>query len=121
MVIHLLNPIHACVWCRTDFANYADVCFAAFGDRVKYWITFDEANDWAGLAYSTDQNPPGRCTANVIGQTNLNYGNCPEGNSGTEPYIVGHHLLLAHAEAVDIYRSKYQVTFVDVHEWGVCV
>ena len=107
LLMHLLNLINH--GCRTDFANYADVCFAAFGDRIKYWITFDEANDWAGLGYSTNQNPPGRCTPNIIGQTNLNYGNCPEGDSGTEPYIVGHHLLLAHAEAVSIYRTKYQV------------
>jgi beta-glucosidase len=76
---------------------------------VKYWVTFDEANDWAGLGYSTNQNPPGRCTANIIGQMNMNYGACADGDSATEPYIVGHNLLLAHAEAVSIYRSKYQV------------
>ncbi|KAH7440516.1 hypothetical protein KP509_04G111200 [Ceratopteris richardii] len=92
----------------TDFVDYADTCFEAFGDRVKYWITFDEPNDWAGLAYSTNQNPPGRCTANIKGQMGMNYGACPDGDSGTEPYIVGHHLLLAHAGAVDLYRSKYQ-------------
>ncbi|KAM7250585.1 hypothetical protein ACFE04_022468 [Oxalis oulophora] len=30
------------------------------------------------------------------------------GNSSTEPYIVGHNLLLAHANIADIYRKKYQ-------------
>ncbi|KAI5064375.1 hypothetical protein GOP47_0021045 [Adiantum capillus-veneris] len=94
----------------SDFVKYAETCFEAFGDRVKYWITFDEPNDWAGLSYSTMQNPPGRCTSNIIGQSNINYGECAQGNSGTEPYIVGHHLLLAHAEAVDVYRTKYQPT-----------
>ncbi|KAH7440524.1 hypothetical protein KP509_04G111500 [Ceratopteris richardii] len=94
----------------TDFVQYADTCFEAFGDRVKYWVTFDEPNDWAGLAYSTIQNPPGRCTPNVIGQMAMNYGACSDGDSGTEPYIVGHNLLLAHAGAVDVYRSKYQAT-----------
>ncbi|MCO5563468.1 hypothetical protein L7F22_017110 [Adiantum nelumboides] len=92
----------------SDFANYAETCFKAFGDRVKYWITFDELNDWAGLAYASIMNPPGRCTPNILGQLNYNYGDCAQGNSGTEPYIVGHHLLLAHAEAVDVYRTKYQ-------------
>lgn len=91
-----------------DFALYAETCFREFGDRIKLWITFDEANDWSGLGYSTDQNPPGRCTPNIVGMLGMNYGNCPEGDSGTEPYIVAHHLLLAHAEAVNIYRNKYQ-------------
>ncbi|KAI5072333.1 hypothetical protein GOP47_0012439 [Adiantum capillus-veneris] len=86
-----------------DFAAYADTCFAAFGDRVKKWITFDEPNDWAGLGYATNQNPPGRCTSNID-----IYGECAAGDSGIEPYIVGHHVILAHAEAVNIYRSKYQ-------------
>ncbi|KAE9446986.1 hypothetical protein C3L33_21115, partial [Rhododendron williamsianum] len=30
------------------------------------------------------------------------------GNPATEPYIVTHNLLLAHAAAVDLYRKKYQ-------------
>ena len=44
---------------------------------------------------------PGRCS-NYIG-------NCTHGNSGTEPYIVGHNFLLSHAAAVKLYREKYQV------------
>jgi len=35
---------------------------------------------------------------------------CAEGNSATEPYIVAHHVLLAHAAAVDIYRRKFKAT-----------
>ncbi|CAI9760908.1 unnamed protein product [Fraxinus pennsylvanica] len=31
-----------------------------------------------------------------------------QGDSGIEPYIVAHHLILAHAHAVNIYRKKYQ-------------
>lgn len=45
---------------------------------------------------------PGRCSKYV--------GNCTEGNSGTEPYIVAHNLLLAHATGVKVYKEKYQVS-----------
>ena len=31
-------------------------------------------------------------------------------NSATEPYIVSHHMLLAHAAAVKVYKDKYQVS-----------
>ncbi|CAB4309701.1 unnamed protein product [Prunus armeniaca] len=30
------------------------------------------------------------------------------GNSATEPYIVSHNLLLAHATVVELYREKFQ-------------
>ncbi|KAL6981629.1 Glycosidase, partial [Sarracenia purpurea var. burkii] len=33
---------------------------------------------------------------------------CTSGNSGTEPYNVSHHLLLAHATAVQLYKDTYQ-------------
>ena len=36
-------------------------------------------------------------------------GNCSVGDSGTEPYTVCHHQLLAHAETVRLYKEKYQV------------
>jgi beta-glucosidase len=88
--------------------RYANTCFAEFGDRVKKWITFDEPNDYAGLGYATSMNPPGRCTSGID-----IYGLCFEGDSGTEPYIVGHNLLLAHAEAVHVYRTIYEVIIRD--------
>ena len=31
------------------------------------------------------------------------------GNSSTEPYIAGHNMVLSHANAVSIYKKKYQV------------
>eukprot|EP00250_Pteridium_aquilinum_P032911 c4941_g1_i1 orf=59-1624(+) len=79
-----------------DFAVYANVCFAAFGDRVSHWITFDEANDFIPLGYASAMAPPGRCS------------DCSAGNSWTEPYTVAHNVLLAHAAAVEIYRNQYQ-------------
>ncbi|CAN1856461.1 Beta-glucosidase 44 [Linum perenne] len=83
-----------------DYADYAEFCFRTFGDRVKNWMTFNEPRVTAALGYDNGIFAPGRCSKS--------YGNCTEGNSGTEPYIVAHNLILAHAEAVQRYREKYQ-------------
>lgn len=88
--------------CRKDFQAFAEVCFAAFGDRVKYWVTFNEPNIFVQRGYLTGVYPPVRCS--------WPFGNCSEGNSETEPYLAGHNVILSHAAAVDIYRTKYQVT-----------
>lgn len=71
------------------FADYADLCYMHFGDRVKNWITLNEPWVVAMLGYGQGVFAPGR-------------------TSDADPYLAGHHLLLAHAYAVDRYRSKYQ-------------
>ncbi|KAH9297383.1 hypothetical protein KI387_029065, partial [Taxus chinensis] len=83
-----------------DFTAYADTCFEAFGDRVKKWVTINELLSMSLYGYSTGTHAPGRCSKSV--------GNCTAGNSATEPYMVAHHLLLAHAATVKLYRDKYQ-------------
>ncbi len=70
------------------FAEYARVCFEAFGDRVNHWITINEAWVIAILGYGQGVFAPGRI-------------------STSEPYLAGHHILLAHAKAVDIYRKAF--------------
>ncbi|KAG5007541.1 hypothetical protein JHK85_026083 [Glycine max] len=85
---------------RKDFADYAEFCFKTFGDRVKNWMTFNEPRVVAALGYDNGFFAPGRCSKE--------YGNCTAGNSGTEPYIVAHNLILSHAAAVQRYRAKYQ-------------
>ncbi|XP_059438334.1 beta-glucosidase 17-like isoform X2 [Corylus avellana] len=85
-----------------DYRDYVDFCFKEFGDRVKHWTTFNEPNYFASGGYATGTKAPGRCS-NYIG-------NCTFGNSGTEPYIVGHNMLLSHAIAVKLYREKYQAS-----------
>ncbi|KAK9664443.1 hypothetical protein RND81_14G042400 [Saponaria officinalis] len=82
-----------------DFADYADFCFKTYGDRVKHWMTFNEPRVIAALGYDNGIHAPGRCSKE--------YGNCTAGNSGTEPYIVAHNLILSHAAAVQRYREKY--------------
>lgn len=71
------------------FADYAAVCFEHFGDRVKNWITLNEPWVVAVLGYGQGVFAPGR-------------------TSNSEPYLAAHHLLLAHAKAVQVYRTKYQ-------------
>ncbi|CAI5468832.1 unnamed protein product [Closterium sp. Yama58-4] len=82
-----------------SYANYAETCFRKFGDRVKTWITFAEPQQIAVQGYGTGGMAPGRCSDRTI---------CTAGNSSSEPYIVAHNILKAHALAVQIYRQKYK-------------
>eukprot|EP01018_Ginkgo_biloba_P023261 Gb_03071 [translate_table: standard] len=80
-----------------DFADYAEVCFEAFGDRVKHWITLNEPNLYALLGYDGGIYPPARCSASI--------GNCSAGDSTIEPYIAAHYQLLSHVAAVERYQK----------------
>ncbi|KAL9271971.1 Beta-glucosidase 6-like protein [Drosera capensis] len=84
-----------------DFAVYAETCFQKFGDKVKHWITLNEPHTVAIQGYDVGLFAPGRCSI-------LLHLFCRAGNSATEPYIVGHNMLLSHATVVNIYRTKYQ-------------
>lgn len=84
---------------RPDFTAFADFCFKTYGDRVKFWFTINEPQMVASHGYGDAFFPPGRCTGCYFG-----------GNSATEPYIAGHHLLLSHAAAVKLYREKYKAS-----------
>ena len=79
-------------WLKRDiidyFAEYARLCFDRFGDRVKNWITFNEAWVVSILGYGQAVFAPGRI-------------------SNSEPYLAGHHILLSHAKAVQIYRKEF--------------
>ncbi|KAH8113602.1 glycoside hydrolase family 1 protein [Phellopilus nigrolimitatus] len=84
-----------------DFTNYAKLCFERFGDRVKNWITFNEPWCISVLGYGNGIFAPGRSS---------NRARSSEGDSSTEPWIVGHNVLLAHSSAVALYRSTYKAT-----------
>ncbi|CAM8965918.1 unnamed protein product [Rhodiola kirilowii] len=81
-------------WLNKDivkyFAVYAETCFSRFGDRVKNWITLNEPLQTAVNGYDNGIFAPGR-----------------RENSRTEPYLVAHHQILAHAASVSIYRKKF--------------
>ena len=68
------------------FARYAKICFAAFGDRVKNWITLNEPWCSSVLGHGLAVFAPGR-------------------KSPDEPYLAAHNLLLAHAMAVKEFRA----------------
>ncbi|XP_062904706.1 lactase/phlorizin hydrolase-like [Mobula hypostoma] len=72
------------------FADYADFCFAAFGDRVKYWITFNEPWVISYAGYGTGQHAPGISDVN------------------TAVYKVGHTIIKAHAKAWHKYDRNYR-------------
>lgn len=80
--------------CRPLFQRYAETCFAAFGDRVKHWVTFNEIHmfsiKWRNIGCD-----------DISG--------CGGGDSKTWAYTSAHHMLLSHAAAVDSYRTKFQV------------
>ncbi|KAJ4971084.1 hypothetical protein NE237_004183 [Protea cynaroides] len=85
-----------------DFQDYAELCYLEFGDRVKHWMTLNEPWTFSVVGYNLGVHAPGRCSKWV--------GNCRSGNSATEPYLVAHHQLLAHAAAVKLYKDKYQAS-----------
>jgi len=78
------------------FTDYARVAFEAFGDRVKHWITINEPWTAAVNGYGTGVHAP-------VHFSNPN-----------QTYTVGHHMLLAHAEVVALYRSQFQPTQLGV-------
>ncbi|XP_075336555.1 lactase/phlorizin hydrolase-like [Odontesthes bonariensis] len=72
------------------FNDFCDFCFATFGNRVKFWITFNQPQTIAWLGYGLGQIPP-----NVR-------------DPGTAPYKVAHNLIKAHAKAYHTYDDKYR-------------
>lgn len=74
-----------------DFVRYARLCFAAFGDRVKHWITYNEPGLQARAGYAQGRNAPGH-------------------TSTTEPYIVGHTQLVSHGHVYALYKRDFEET-----------
>lgn len=70
-----------------DYLRYARVCFEAWGDRVKHWLTFNEPFVVAIHGHSFGVFAPGH-------------------TSNTEPWIVAHTLLVAHARASKIFHEE---------------
>ncbi|CAN1830546.1 Beta-glucosidase 14 [Linum perenne] len=84
-----------------DYVDYCDLLFKEYGSKVKKWITLNEPMGTTAKAYDEGVFAPGHCSKWVNTS-------CLLGDSGTEPYIVAHNLLLAHSAAYHLYKSKYQ-------------
>lgn len=80
---------------KADFERFARLCFSRFGDRVKQWITFNEPYVIAVFGYHSGSLAPGR---------NKRTG----GDTETEPWRVGHTIILSHATALQTYATEFQ-------------
>ncbi|XP_061162615.1 uncharacterized protein LOC133171833 [Saccostrea echinata] len=72
------------------FAEYARLCYTYFGDRVKFWITFNEPWVVSHLGYETGEMAP-----RIVGK-------------GDKSYVVAHNLIKAHAKAYRIYDEEFK-------------
>ncbi|XP_036095362.1 lactase-like protein isoform X3 [Rousettus aegyptiacus] len=72
------------------FSDYANMCFEAFGDRVKHWVTFSDPRTMAEKGYETGHHAPGLKL------------------HGTGLYKAAHHIIKAHAQAWHSYNSTWR-------------
>jgi beta-glucosidase len=72
------------------FQNYARLLFESFGDRVKYWITFNEPFNTCEVGYGLAVAAPG-----ILGEA-------------TQPYLCAHTILKSHAKAYRMYESEFK-------------
>ncbi|SPJ76436.1 probable beta-glucosidase [Fusarium torulosum] len=84
---------------QKDFEQYAKLCYTRFGDRVKNWITLNEPWVVSIHGFSKGCDAPGRSSTNP---------DCDTGDSTTEPWIVSHNLILAHAKAARLYNKEFK-------------
>lgn len=72
------------------FVEYARVCFEAFGDRVKHWITFNETIVFCAHGYLAGAHPPG-----IV-------------NDPKKYFQATHNVFLAHGRALKEYKRLNQ-------------
>jgi 6-phospho-beta-glucosidase len=73
-----------------SFVKYSEICYKAFGDRVKHWITFNETVVFCGLGYLAGAHPPA-----IVGDIN-------------KYFQATHNVFLAHAKSVELYKTLKQ-------------
>jgi 6-phospho-beta-glucosidase len=73
-----------------SFVKYSEICYKAFGDRVKHWITFNEIVVFCGLGYLAGAHPPA-----IVGDIN-------------KYFQATHNVFLAHAKSIELYKSLKQ-------------
>ncbi|KAI1237366.1 hypothetical protein IHE44_0014631 [Lamprotornis superbus] len=73
------------------FKEYAELLFQRLGNKVKFWITLNEPYNTAYLGYGVGTAAPGISV-----------------RPGRAPYVVGHNLIKAHAEAWHLYNETFR-------------
>lgn len=80
-------------WTNKDiidvFVDYAKILLDAYGDRVKFWTTFNEPWHICEMALGMDYMAP-----------SMNFPGIPS-------YLCGHNILQAHAIVYHMYKDKY--------------
>ena len=74
------------------FAEYAKLAFETFGDRVKYWITFEDPLTFCSRSFADKNFPPG---VNV---------------TGIASYICSYVILMSHADVYHLYDNGFRST-----------
>jgi len=82
-----------------DFVSYSKLMFKTLGSKVKFWITYNEPWCSSVLGYSIGQFAPGHTSDRSKSEV---------GDSSTEPWTVGHNILIAHGAAVKAYREEFK-------------
>lgn len=82
-----------------DFVSYSKLMFKTLGSKVKFWITYNEPWCSSVLGYSIGQFAPGHTSDRNKSKV---------GDSSTEPWQVGHNILIAHGAAVKAYREEFK-------------
>ncbi|XP_041794054.1 lactase-like b isoform X1 [Chelmon rostratus] len=72
------------------FNEFANLCFERFGNRVKYWITFNNPWSIAVEGYETGEHAPGLKLR------------------GTGAYRAAHHIIKAHAKVWHSYDTQWR-------------
>ncbi|KAK4626183.1 Beta-glucosidase 1B [Fulvia fulva] len=72
-----------------DYVSYSRLIFERLGPKVRYWITYNEPWCSSILGYADGYFAPGH-------------------KSSTEPWLVGHNILISHAAAVKVYREEFK-------------
>ncbi|KAH7120286.1 glycoside hydrolase superfamily [Dactylonectria estremocensis] len=80
---------------RADYQRYARLCFTRFGDRVKSWVTFNEPYIISIFGHLNGSLAPGHCLEAST-------------DTKTEPWRVGHTIILSHASVVQMYANEFQ-------------
>jgi len=84
---------------RKHFKDYSELLFKTYGDRVKHWTTINEPEIQA-------------VDTSVYNLGNWSKEDCRTTKICTEVYIVLHNLLISHATASKLYKSKFQVRHI---------